>query len=413
VQAIAGNQVTLWPPLQATNWRLSQSPLAWWPTTARTGVGIENMTLDGSAGTGARTIIEVTNAIGNWVQGVRGIITAPTSDKGYHVHNYLAAQNAIRNNYFYGYRDTAQENYSITVCGGDLIENNIVEQYVGPIVVGQCPGANAPVVAYNYSVNGVGLNGIPGWTQGILWHQISDFMSLIEGNDQPKFNLDAIHGTHNFFTLFRNYLHGDPNQTSNSELLDIKTGSRFGNAIGNVLGCGTAATCPGRSFPYYDAYEADNSDSPTAIYGLGGSYTGNGNTVGPDSNVRRTFMQWGNYDSVTGTVRFVSSEVPSGITKFTNPVPASQTLPASFYLSAKPTWWGSTPWPATGPDVTTGNIAGMGGHTYKIPARVCYEGQALDPAYPGTAIRVFNASTCYGASGPTPIPPFIISAVVN
>jgi hypothetical protein len=403
VQAINGNQVTIWPPLQAPNWRLSQIPLAWWPTTARTGVGIENMTLDGSAGSGSRSVVIIENAIGNWVQGVRSIITTPDGTRGIHVHNYLAAQNTIRNNYTWGYRDTAQENYSLSVCGGCLVENNIVQQHVVAII-DNGPGTNGAVVAYNYTLNGVGVNGISGWMYGIFFHNVSDFMNLMEGNDSQKINMDAIHGTHNLFTFFRNFLHGDPNQNANSEVVDVRTRARFGNAIGNVLG----------RVGYYNTYERDQADSDTAIYGLGGPYTGNGHTATPDSNVRRTFMQWGNYDTVTGTVRFVSSEVPSTITNFSNPVPASQTLPASFYLNSKPSFFGSIPWPPVGPDVSVGNVAGYAGHANKIPARVCWENAANDPAYSTTPpVKIFNAATCYGVSGPPPAPPTGLAAVVN
>ena len=411
VQAISGNNITIYPPLQAPNWRSTQTTQAWWPTTARTGVGIENMTLDGSAGSGsARTNIEFDNAIGNWVQGVRSIITTATSDKGYHIHHYLAAQTTIQNNYFYGYRDTAQENYSVTVSGGVLVQNNIIQQYVAPIV-DNGPGTNGSVIAYNYTTNGVGLNGLSGWTQGPLWHNISDFMTLFEGNDQPKIDTDAIHGTHNLFTGFRNYFHGDPNQTSNTALVFVHTGARFGNYIGNVLGCGTAATCPGGTSPYWTTFEVDSGSSDTAIWNIGSPYTGGSptNTVGPDTNVLRTLMRWGNYSTITQStdtptnsgIRFVNSEVPSGITNFPNSVPASQTLPSSFYLMTKPLWWSaSVPYPAAGPDITGGNILGMAGHVNKIPARTCFESLSNDLAYSGSnpPIKSFNANTCYATN---------------
>jgi len=399
VQAINGNQVTIWPPLHAPNWRLLQIPLAWWPTTARTGVGIENMTLDGSGGTGHRAVVAFDNAIGNWVQGIRSVITTPTADKGYHVLQYLSAQNTIRNNYFWGYRDTSQENYSVTLGGGSLIENNIIERFVVPIT-DNGPGTNGAVISYNYMTGGVGINGLPGWTYGIFFHNISDFMNLIEGNDSAKINMDAIHGTHNLFTFFRNFFHGDPNQNANSEVVDVRTRARFGNAIGNVLG----------RVGYYTTYERDQADSNTAIYGLGGPYL----TATSDSNVRRTFMQWGNYDTVTGTVRFVSTEVPSTITNYSNPVPASQTLPASFYLTSKPSFFGSISWPPIGPDVSAGNVTGYAGHANKIPARVCWENAANDPAYSTTPpVKIFNANTCYGVSGPPPAPPTGLAAVIH
>jgi hypothetical protein len=118
-----------------------------------------------------------------------------------------------------------------------------------------------------------------------------------------------------------------------------------------------------------------------------------------------TLFRWGNYDTVNNAVRFVNSEVPSGLSLYANPVPASQTLPASFYLSAKPGWWGTMPWPAIGPDVTGGDIPGVAGHAYKIPAQVCYMnmGGLADGTGP---ILSFNASACYSGnhtapSGPT------------
>jgi len=108
-------------------------------------------------------------------------------------------------------------------------------------------------------------------------------------------------------------------------------------------------------------------------------------------------MRWGNYDTVTGTSRFVAGEVPSGLSLYANPVPADNTLPPSLYLSSKPLWWGSTPWPAIGPDVTGGNVSGAGGHVYKIPARVCYE-TVMGGTF-GAGLLTFNANRCYAPAG--------------
>jgi len=80
---------------------------------------------------------------------------------------------------------------------------------------------------------------------------------------------------------------------------------------------------------------------------------------------------------------------------------------ASFYLSAQPSWWrtpwGTPPWPAIGPDVTGGDISNSptGGHAWKIPARLCFENSAIDPACPSSnpRIRLFDANICYGVSG--------------
>jgi len=140
-------------------------------------------------------------------------------------------------------------------------------------------------------------------------------------------------------------------------------------------------------------------------------------------------MRWGNYTAITQSsdtpansgIRFVSSEVPSGITAYPNSVPSNNTLPASFYLSSKPAWWPSAkPWPSIGPDVTSGNLlmctsgtykggfvlssgsctSGSGsnaynGHAYTIPAADCYISTMGGNPIGTSGLLTFNASTCY------------------
>jgi len=91
----------------------------------------------------------------------------------------------------------------------------------------------------------------------------------------------------------------------------------------------------------------------------------------------------------------------------------SQTLPASFYKSSKPSWWGAMPWPAIGPDVTTGD--GPGGHAYLTasnPAQACYDATARD----ANGIKLFDPTVCYATTtggGGAPNPPSGLSAVVQ
>ena len=113
-------------------------------------------------------------------------------------------------------------------------------------------------------------------------------------------------------------------------------------------------------------------------------------------------MRWGNYDTVNNATRWQASEVPSGISPFANAVPASQSLPSSLYLSAKPAWFGSVAWPPIGPDVVGGNLAGLGGHVYKIPAQVCFE-SVMGGSF-GSGLRTFNARNCYSSSPPPSAP---------
>ncbi len=143
-------------------------------------------------------------------------------------------------------------------------------------------------------------------------------------------------------------------------------------------------------------------------------------------------MRWGNWDQFTSTndtgtsdqtgVRWNSSEVPSGIANFSNSVPANHNLPASFYLTSKPSWFGNVPFPAIGPDVSSGNapntaITPTGGHANKIPSRVCFESLNNDSGYTGSIppIKNFNAAACYGGgtSGTQVVPPTGLQAVVQ
>jgi hypothetical protein len=72
-----------------------------------------------------------------------------------------------------------------------------------------------------------------------------------------------------------------------------------------------------------------------------------------DPNVKATLLRHGNWDSVTNGVVW-------------DPAISNHTLPASLYLSGKPSWWGSSlPWPPIGPDVSP--------LSNKIPAQVRYE----------------------------------------
>jgi hypothetical protein len=71
-------------------------------------------------------------------------------------------------------------------------------------------------------------------------------------------------------------------------------------------------------------------------------------------------------------------------------------LPASFFLTSKPSWWGSAPWPAIGPDVSGGPDPAVGSHANYNPAEVCYNTLSRD----STGAKQFDATTCYNTVQP-------------
>jgi hypothetical protein len=60
-------------------------------------------------------------------------------------------------------------------------------------------------------------------------------------------------------------------------------------------------------------------------------------------------------------------------------------------------WFSASTYPAIGPDVTGGDVSGLGGHVFKIPARLCFE---TTPSVGG--ILTYNSANCYAAGGSAP-----------
>lgn len=159
-------------------------------------------------------------------------------------------------------------------------------------------------------------------------------MLLYEGNVGSQLYADNFHGTHNFVTYFRNqYIgndgacysgtppYGESACFSNQVSVDIGAYSRYYNVVGNVLGQrGTTNGYQGGSNP---------------VYRIGNGNSNGIHSVPSDPLVAATLLRWGNYDVVTGAVRWCGnssdpgwtticgsvSEVPTGLGKFANAVP--------------------------------------------------------------------------------------------
>jgi hypothetical protein len=411
VTAISGNVVTISPPLANPNWRSDRSPGAWWASSLPvSGVGIEDLSLDYSGiSTGGHTYgMQFMGATNSWVKNIRSV----NADNA-HINFYLSTHITVRDSYFYGNRQACSQAYSMEPWLADslLVENNIYQHEASPIVLS---GSVGSVLAYNYATDDYFNCGDPAWFQSSLYHheQGSNY-NLWEGNIGPGMTADNIHGPSDFNTAFRNRLDGkDPlntnTKTEQTIAVNLYSFNRFFNIIGNVLG----------TSGYHNTYEVfttttssqSGSNCDTTIFRLGwGGNCSNSDNRG-DPTLRTTLMRWGNYDTVNAAARFVSSEVPSGLSLYANPMPSSQTLPSSFYYAARPSWWstsfGTPPWPAIGPDVTGGNIANVAGHANMNPAQLCYNNSPIDSSFGSNNVRVFNATSCYTASTPTaPQPP--------
>lgn len=418
VTDIVGNVVTFIPGLASDHWNSGNTPQAWWATSSSLlhNAGIEDMSID-IGGAGSVPGIAISNAYNFWVKGVRMI----NSNRS-HVQLDYVEHVTVRDSYFFLTQNSASQSYGIECDDASdvLIENNILQAIVSPLMVnGACTGG---VYAYNFQINnyysvssGYNIPGTDLHTAGI------DNM-LFEGNYGNVFTGDVFHGSQNFVTLFRNRFTGPQPKcyisgsnyansvfgTCNNSLNVIQnlSYSRFHNYIGNVLGTTGTNT----------NYESGANNTKVWDVGSGNSEAPH-TPVPNDPNVLPSLMRWGNCDSATGfnACRFVAGEVPSGLTgsqaPYANSVPGNNNLPSSFYYSSTPAWWpAAKAWPPIGPDVTGGNVPGVNGHAYTLPAQDCFLNTMGGPSDGTGPVLTFNASTCYSVSA-TPTATFTPSSL--
>lgn len=142
-----------------------------------------------------------------------------------------------------------------------------------------------------------------------------------------------------------------------------------------------------------------NYSGTTYSYSFG--YTGTGDAGGDGALPPwTTLFLHGDYSYASGVITWSGS--------------ITHTLPASFYLPSKPSWFGSAVYPPIGPDVT-GGLSNAAGHAYPNPAMVCYTGIMGGTDGTGSPMA-FNAGSCYASqtqsTGP-PAPPTGLNAVAN
>jgi hypothetical protein len=422
------------PPLHMSNWSTANNMSAWWDTAPVQYDGVEDLTVDTTNDPGADNVY-LSHCSNCWIKGITSIDGAGIIS---HVVVQYSANDSVVNSYFFLTKNHVTSSYGVNCSGGSdlLVQNNIFQAVASPVIWnGGCSGS---VVGYNYNINNFYTTSTQ-YNQNFYGeHAAGIDMTLIEGNVANYADTDNIHGTSNLNTFFRNVFAGPLPAcwASGSTYATATFGPctnglspiyflayhRFMNSIGNVLGTSGQNTA-------YQIYESE-SGANAYVYVIGF-----GDTVPNDPNIQTTGMFWGNCDSATGfnACRFNSSEVPSALTgvqaTYSNPVPSSQALPASFYNTSTPAWWPSgKPFPPIGPDVSSGNAlictsgtysrawvnsaslcsggsssVAWGGRANSIPAMDCYLGLGGNPYGTGPVLTNFNESACYSQS--TSIPP--------
>ena len=412
---IAGSSVTISPSIIPPNFRSGQSPQAWIMTPIQN-AGIRNLSITPSSGNDGILGFTTLNC---WVDGV----TVNTFNKSA-VFLFQSLHTQVTNNYFFQGQGADPYGVYIEYSTADLIQNNIL-QSIRSSVVFNGPDAGS-VVGYNYQIGSCNVSanctaGSRMWA--FMWNHSFVTNELIEGNIANELEDDNIHAGHMMNTTFRNYFTGwEPELTSAPA--DSSTIAHFGgvdtryqNVVGNVLG----------RTGYHTTYQVTDTFD-TAIYAVGAANPGASNNVA-DTIAPATMMRWGNWDAVTANVRWCTANATPiaactaderGDGAVSYPALSSPTQsgwPASFYLSSRPSWWGTQPFPPIGPDVTSGTVYGssgsttwatqsVGGHANDIPALDCYKNTMSGPADGTGNVLSFNASTCYSSTPQASTPTF-------
>lgn len=385
------------PALVMPNWRSAKSPGAFWASGLYvTGVGLENFSLAWTSNPGGPFSISFFNAQYSWVKGIRSLHTVNK-----HVLAFMSHHITVRDSYFFDTLNSVNDSYGVDWFQSDwnLTENNIFQRMEVPLM--NETNAVGNVFGYNFTINNLfdSNNLSTSWMQQSAHdHGAGSSFMLEESNDGDAQGHESYFGLAHFVTDFRNrwtgYEVGSSEAGGNQTVAIMNQArSRFHNYVGNVLGVS------GYHTTYQTIAGGDLSNCILSVYaiGLGGNCEAGDTSMGfpsDDTNTLPTEMRWGNYDTVNAAVRFVSAEVPSGISLYPNPVPATHTLPTSLYLAAKPSFFGSVPWPAIGPDVSGGSVANVGGHVRRIPARVCFE-DVMGGTFSDTVAKTFDPATCY------------------
>jgi hypothetical protein len=240
----------------------------------------------------------------------------------------------------------------------NLVENNIVWNMNKVMVMESSGGGN--VIGYNYMEDGwinyattfveTGLNAS---------HMTTAHYELFEGNQSFNFDGDNVWGGNVYVMIFRNHLTGKRRSVAPLTLVDASNrhaaglggGDWWCTFVGNVLGTLGQDPSPNTSFTYESAYPWP--DDPVPMWQLG--YTEN---FGPaDPKVLSTVLRGGNFDYFTNSVHWEN-------------IPA-QTIPDSLYLTSKPAFFGSNPWPWVDPTGVT--------KLYTLPARARFDAGNPNP----------------------------------
>jgi hypothetical protein len=269
----------------------------------------------------------------------------------------------------------------------NLVENNIMWYGNKEIVMRGTGGGN--VVAYNYMDDAFG-SAYPETPEAgaNAGHYTTPHMELLEGNYSQNYKGDTYWGNSIYITVFRNHLSGlraaaPPLNAYTTNLsgclypygdfegrtsVDVQAYSYNTNFVGNVLGFSgqtllshsSGCYSPTQTRFVYEDLDNSITDNAVIMWAMGAYQASQSTSCGCWTWISTTYqtqLRQGNWDWATKTQSW------DGIGGTGSPGSGTpQTIPNSLYLTSKPAFFGSNPWPWVDP--STGLV-----HTLPAKAR--------------------------------------------
>lgn len=409
VTGVSGSVVTISPGLYGA---YTNSPVAVPFNMSASYAGVEDLQVYAN-NTGYGSNFGMSACAYCWIKGVESNYT-----DGDHVEVYWGYRDEIRDSYFSNayLHQPGTHDSCIQVAlktSGTLIENNIIERTHQSAILEW--GAAGNVIAYNYTEGEFDSGATNVVIGGIDFHGAHPQYNLLEGNVLTSIYADSVWGTSSHTTAYRNWVigtnmictpysgRGTVNCSAGSghygfqaaRAMQMSYLSTHNNFVGNVIGSSQMQSLVAYSSPMSQVVSVEYPASriyDSVAYGWTFGYgeasddgSGNGCSGGTapcdSSTTSATDLLQGNFNNIGSATTWLSG--------------LAVTLPSSFYLAGKPAWWGTLPFPATGPDVAGGS--GPGGHSYGNPAEACFKNVMHGTDGGAGGPYIFNANTCYGS----------------
>jgi hypothetical protein len=373
VEAINGNTLTIWPPLY---WTMSNNPQVYnWADASFQAEfdGVEDLVVTYAGSTHNGIIFQY--GFGCWLKGV-----TVSNTPNYAITCLDLARCSFQDVEMLLQTDHMANHSGLNFihCCGCIVEDSIAYQMFPGLEINN--GSSGNIFAYNFIWDAFQDN----FGQGCAInanHGPHNLMNLYEGNITGTLQSDGYWGSASHCTVFRNYCTGwSPSYTNqNSKAIALNRWSLYWTVVGNVLGY-SSATFPGGESAFAWGTDTANSPMPNyftpVVYVFGYPNSGNngytgfrppnpavnpGNDQSLDLRVYQTTLLHKNFDFFTKTTANAAGQ--------------DTVLPTSMYLTSKPAWMGSLPFPMIGPDVSTNESIAAAATFITNPARERFYGR--------------------------------------